>query len=149
MKEIFKNIINNKDYELKDILNKIYEAYIKNKITKEDRDELENEARKEADPKNSYANQTDLINQLFERVAKLEEKVFAPKPTSPDGSYEEEEDKEEIIEEEYLEYVQPTGAHDAYKVGDKILFNNKKYICQMNGCVWDPMTYPQAWEIVE
>lgn len=46
-------------------------------------------------------------------------------------------------------YVQPSGAHDAYKVGDKITFSGKRYRCKMDGCVWDPITYPAAWEYVE
>ena len=50
--------------------------------------------------------------------------------------------------EEYPEYVQPTGAHDAYNTGDKITYNGKKYICKINGCVWDPDTYPAGWEEV-
>lgn len=50
--------------------------------------------------------------------------------------------------EEYPEYKQPTGAHDAYKTGDKITYNGKKYVCKMNGCVWSPETYPSAWEEV-
>ena len=35
MYEIFKNILNGKDYELVDILNKIDEYYIKSKLSKE------------------------------------------------------------------------------------------------------------------
>ena len=34
-------------------------------------------------------------------------------------------------EEEYPLFVKPSGAHDAYKEGDKITYNNKK-ICMQN-----------------
>lgn len=48
--------------------------------------------------------------------------------------------------EEWPEFVQPTGAHDAYNTGDKITFNGAHYVCKMNGCVWSPDEYPAAWE---
>lgn len=51
--------------------------------------------------------------------------------------------------EEYPEYKQPTGAHDAYKTGDKITYNEKHYECIFNGCVWNPDDYPQGWKEVE
>ena len=53
------------------------------------------------------------------------------------------------VTEEYPPYVQPTGAHDAYNTGDKVTYNGQRYICRMDGCVWDPDTYPAAWERVE
>ena len=53
------------------------------------------------------------------------------------------------VQEEYPEYVQPSGAHDAYNTGDKMTYTDgKRYICQMDGCVWNPDTYPQAWKEV-
>lgn len=48
--------------------------------------------------------------------------------------------------DEWPEFVQPTGAHDAYNTGDKITWNGAHYICVMDGCTWDPDTYPEAWE---
>lgn len=48
--------------------------------------------------------------------------------------------------EEWPEFVQPTGAHDAYNTGDKITFNGEHYVCTMDGCVWSPSEYPQGWE---
>lgn len=47
--------------------------------------------------------------------------------------------------DEWPEYKQPTGAHDAYHVGDKITYNGKHYTCLMDGCVWTPDAYPQGW----
>ena len=47
--------------------------------------------------------------------------------------------------DEWPEYVQPTGAHDAYHVGDKITYNGKHYTCIYDGCVWTPDAYPQGW----
>lgn len=48
--------------------------------------------------------------------------------------------------EEWPEFVQPSGAHDAYNVGDKVTYKGEKYICQMAGCVWAPDVYPAAWD---
>lgn len=54
---------------------------------------------------------------------------------------------------EYPEWKQPTGAHDAYHRGDKITFTDgKKYECiapEGVAVVWDPVTYPAYWQLVE
>ena len=47
--------------------------------------------------------------------------------------------------DEWPEYVHPTGAADAYIRGDKVTFQGRHYICQMDGCVWSPADYPAAW----
>lgn len=146
MKDIFENVINHGEFELKDMLDKIDESYIKNKLTKEQKENLEELARAKAKPENSYAEAMVLIDQLFERVAKLEAAVFVEEPVEPEEG--ETGEGEEIVVDEYPEYVQPLGAHDAYKVGDKVTFNNKKYICKIDGTNWDPVTYPAAWEEV-
>ena len=136
MYEIFKNILNNKKYELVDILNKIDEFYIQDSLTKEQKEELEEEARKNANPINSYADLQTQIDKLADRITALENKQEST------GS-------EEPAEEEYPEYVQPTGAHDAYKVGDKITYNGKHYECIYDGCVWTPDAYPAGWKLIE
>lgn len=48
--------------------------------------------------------------------------------------------------EEWPEFVQPTGAHDAYNTGDKVTYNGAHYVCKTDGCVWSPDDYPAAWE---
>lgn len=48
--------------------------------------------------------------------------------------------------EEYPEFKQPTGAHDAYKKGDKVLFNNKKYESLIDNNVYSPEAYPAGWK---
>lgn len=44
------------------------------------------------------------------------------------------------------DFVQPTGAHDAYNTGDKITFEGKRYICQMDNCAYSPSAYPAGWK---
>lgn len=48
--------------------------------------------------------------------------------------------------DEWPEFVQPTGSHDAYNKGDKVTFNGERYICLMDACTWSPSDYPAAWE---
>lgn len=124
--DALKDVILNTSFKLEDILDKIYIMYSKDKLSKEEMEELEALARENAKVENSYAPLQEQIDKLY---ADLEE------PTEP--------------VEEYPEYIQPTGAHDAYNTGDKITYNGKKYICKINGCVWTPDAYPQGWELVE
>lgn len=46
--------------------------------------------------------------------------------------------------DEYPEWVQPTGAHDAYNTGDKVSYNDKHYICTVDANVYAPGVY--GWE---
>ena len=138
MYEIFKNVLNNRNYELVDILNKIDEFYIQDSLTKEQKEELEEEARKNANPVNSYADLQTQIDKLADRITILENKL-SNSGTGVEGAE----------KDEYPEYVQPTGAHDAYKIGDKITYNGKKYECIYDGCVWTPDAYPAGWKLIE
>ena len=43
--------------------------------------------------------------------------------------------------DEYPEWVQPTGAHDAYNIGDKVTYNGQHYVCTSDGNVYAPDVY--------
>lgn len=133
MLNAIKSVINNKDYKLEEILYKINKMYIESRISEEEKAELDNLARENARAEKSYDIQKQL-DEIRARVEALENKDTA-------------EDTAESAEE-YAEFKQPTGAHDSYKVGDKITYNGKKYICKLDNCVWSPDTYPQGWEEV-
>ena len=48
------------------------------------------------------------------------------------------------------EFVQPTGAHDAYKKGDKVKFEGKAYESLIDANAYSPSAYPAGWkEITE
>ena len=48
---------------------------------------------------------------------------------------------------EYPEWVQPTGAHDAYNKGDKVSHNEKHWISLVDANVWEPSeSVPMLWE---
>lgn len=139
MYKLIKEQIENDDYKLEAMLDKIYTLYAKNKLTKEKMEELETYAREKANPKNSYAPLQEQIENIYNELANIKsrlnnlEQAGTEEPTEPEPV------------DEYPEYIQPTGAHDAYKMGDKITFEGEHYTCNMNGCVWSPKEYPNAW----
>ena len=47
--------------------------------------------------------------------------------------------------DEYPEWVQPTGAHDAYNTGDKVSYNGKHYICTVDANTYAPDVY--GWDV--
>ena len=53
----------------------------------------------------------------------------------------------EVVEEGGApEWVQPTGAHDAYQTGDTVTFEGQEYTSLIDGNTWSPTAYPQGWE---
>lgn len=48
--------------------------------------------------------------------------------------------------ETYPDFVQPTGAHDAYKKGDIVRYNGKLYQSLIDGNAYSPDAYPQGWQ---
>ena len=51
--------------------------------------------------------------------------------------------------DEWPAWVQPTGAHDCYNIGDKVTYNGKHYTSTIDGNVWSPDAYPQGWEAAQ
>lgn len=50
--------------------------------------------------------------------------------------------------EEWPDWVQPTGSHDAYAKGDKVTHNSKKWTSDVDANVWEPGVY--GWtDVVE
>lgn len=144
MNKIIKDVINSKSYKLEEMLYKINKMYVEGMITEAHKTELDELARKNANAQNSYASADQRITDIYRRLDEIDarlnkiEGVEVETPEQPDQ------------EKEYPEYVQPTGAHDAYNVGDCITFKDKKYECTMEGCVWSPEVYPNAWkEVIE
>lgn len=147
MYEIIKAVIESGRYELADMLGKIDTIWIQGALTDDQRTELVELARGNADPTNSYAGVRQQLDSIFANLEDIAKEILAM--------------REDIAQlqggttlplpepDEWPDYVAPTGAHDAYKVGDKITFKGAHYICKMDGCVWDPETYPAGWEKTE
>lgn len=66
-------------------------------------------------------------------------KEVTPKKTADEETGEE----VEIVPD----FKQPTGAHDAYKKGDKVLFEGKIYVSNVDNNTWSPIEY--GWELAE
>lgn len=148
MYSIIKQVIEKKNYELTIMLKKINTLWAEGELTDEQREELIALARENADPKNSYASQQNQIVALFANMKEMSATIL--EVVARVATLEGEQVEPEEPSEEYPEYVQPTGAHDAYNTGDKITYNGKKYECLMDGCVWTPKDYPQGWqEVIE
>ena len=147
MYEITRNVIMSGNYELSDMLTKLSTLWVSEQITEEQYHELVTLARNNAIPENSYADVQTQINKLVTMVEanqieirNLTDRMIVLEGGTPEIPPE---------PEEWPEYKQPTGAHDAYYNGDKITYKEKHYICIMsNGsaCTWSPDEYPQGWE---
>ena len=47
----------------------------------------------------------------------------------------------EVSLDEFPEWKQPAGSHDAYKKGDKVTHNGKKWSSDVDANVWEPGVY--------
>ncbi|NLW06318.1 MAG: sugar-binding protein, partial [Pseudomonadaceae bacterium] len=43
----------------------------------------------------------------------------------------------------------PTGAHDAYNKGDKVIFEGEVYESTIDNNTWSPTDYPSSWKFPE
>lgn len=138
MYTIIEAVISSKVYELSDILKKINTIWLQGGITDEEKISLIAKAQENADGEQSYLPLQEQINKLFTITDSISDRV-----TTLEGG-------EVAITEEYPEFVQPSGKHDAYNKGDKITYNGKKYECVKNNVMWSPDVNPKCWkEVVE
>ena len=52
-----------------------------------------------------------------------------------------------LTDEGYPVWSKPTGAHDAYNIGDTVEYNGTLYESTINGNIWSPDEYPQGWKV--
>ena len=141
MYSTIKSVIESGRYELNDMLKKIDTIWLQGGITDEQKDELVELAREKADPAQSYAPLQEQLDQAFAKISALESRVSVLEAgETPEPAPE---------PEEWPQWVQPTGAHDAYNTGDKVTYNGKHYQSTINGNVWSPDAYPAGWQLVE
>lgn len=155
MYDIVYNVIEEGRYELADLLTKIDTLWIQGSLTDDQKTELVQLAREKAKPENSYAGIQKQVETLFANFAEIAKQVGTNTLEIANIKAKMEEQGTTIPEpepepgEEYPEYVQPTGAHDAYYNGDKITYNGKRYRCiapEGVAVVWNPDVYPAYWE---
>lgn len=139
MKNVIRNVIATKNYELADMLKKIDTLWVQGSITEEERMELIDLARENAEIQQSI----DILAKVEEhekRLAELEELVKNLTVNKEDT-----EDGEEVTEESYEEYVSGRWC----KNGDIFTFEGKVVKCiapEGVTCVWSPADYPEYWE---
>lgn len=46
------------------------------------------------------------------------------------------------------DWVQPTGAHDTYQIGDQVRYEGKVYESLIDNNSWSPAVYPAGWKII-
>lgn len=148
MFKIILSTITKGGYKLSEILDKIDIMWITGKLTNEERDNLIEKARTNATPESEYAPLMEQINEAFEQIEALTERVAKLEAGEGGEGGEGGEEPEPTSTEEYPEYVQPTGQHDAYRIGDKITWKGKHYECIRDYCVWNPDDLPQGWKEV-
>ena len=136
MYAVIKNVIVSRNYELADMLTKIDTLWVQGSITEEERAELIDLARQNAEVQQSI----DVMLKLEE----LDKRVKALEDAKADNS----EEAEEPEEATYPEYV----AGKWYYNGDKVTFEGKAYECIAHEgavCTWSPSEYPAYWQEVE
>lgn len=141
MFETFQTLINAGGYDLNDLTERIKTLYAMGELTEDEMEQLFEQAQDNAKPDDSYAPLADRVKAIEEWETIIEERLSKLESGSSTDYGEPEESGDE-----WPEYKQPTGAHDAYHVGDKITYNGKHYTCVLDGCVWTPDTYPQGWQ---
>lgn len=120
------------------LLGKIQRMYVEGELS-EDQYTALRAALTEAEPVKAYDTEAE-IDALWKEVRRIAAIIEAMPEPSPGP----EPDPEDIPE-----WVQPTGAHDAYMKGDKVRYKGVVYESLIDGNVWSPETYPQGWAVVE
>lgn len=136
----FRERIGTGNYSLTDILHNVDVMYAVGRLTDDEREELYAYARENAKPQ--YDCSTE-IESLWGAVRDIRTRLAALEGESPE--------KPEEPTDEWPEFKQPTGAHDAYYTGDKITYNGKHYICVIPenvACTYPPDVYPAGWQEV-
>lgn len=127
MFNVVKRVIETKDFELRDILNKINVLWVQGNLNDEQKAELISKAQGNA----NYKNSIDILKKLEElekRISALESKEVESEET-----------------EKADEYV----VGKWYYNGDKVMFDNELYICiapKGQVCTWSPTEYPDYWQ---
>lgn len=137
IKETFTRAIEGGGVELRTMLGRIDHAFASGMVTAEEHAELTELAQAKARPSDSLPPAEERIAALELRVAALEAATADPAPEDPEAV------------PEVPAWQQPTGAHDAYGVGDRVVWDGQVWESTVDGNVWDPSAYPQGWQLVE
>lgn len=133
------SVIRSRRYNLATLLDRIHYYHAAGDITTAQMEELIRAARECAADTLEIDAKTEILA-LWDAVHELQRKIAGTDtPPEDDGGE----------EPEIPEFIQPTGAHDAYNDGDMVSYQGEVWRCIMNNCVWAPDVYPAGWEKVE
>lgn len=138
MYELIKQVIESHSYKDSNALTaKIQRMYVEGELTEEQYTELRT-LLIEQNPVKTYDAEAeiDAIWVELRRIANIVDHMPEPEPEP---------------EPDIPVWVQPTGAHDAYQMGDKVHYpgaNDPVYESLINGNVWSPDAYPAGWKQV-
>ena len=152
MYNIFKTVIGTGRFDLNELVSKVDRYTVEGKITEAQRDELLTQARSYADPNYSFGSSwQDELLRLWAEVRALKAQIAELHPIEevPVDPEEPVDPEAPVIPpvNEWPDYIQPTGAHDAYPLGAKITYNNLHYISLIANNVWTPVAYPAGWQV--
>ena len=135
MYEMIKTVIASRTYtDSNALIAKIQRLYIEGPLTESQYTELRTMLA-EQNPVKTYDVEGELDRVWVElrRIASIVDSMPEPTP-EPEPS------------EDVPDWVQPTGAHDAYQKGDKVRYNGDVYESLIDGNVWSPDAYPAGWQ---
>ena len=135
MYEMIKTVIESRTYtDSNALIAKIQRLYIEGTLTESQYTELRTMLA-EQNPVKTYDVESELDRVWVElrRIASIVDNMPEPTP-EPEPS------------EDVPDWVQPTGAHDAYQKGDKVRYNGDVYESLIDGNVWSPDAYPAGWQ---
>lgn len=135
MFNVFKNVIENRNFELKGIIKKIDTLWAQSSITDDERAELISLAQSKANVQQSI----DVMQKLEEldKRIKVVEEMLANNNNNSDDT--------EVV---YANYE----VGKWYYNGDIVKFEDVLYKCVAPDgvvCVWSPTEYPAYWEVTE
>ena len=155
MFEFFKEQILAGEYDLLNMLERITAVYATGKLTTEEFAQLRSLAQEKADPIDSLAPLEERFDVILERLAAVTASVdalsarVAALEAGDDTEPGDDPETPEEPSESYPEWVQPLGGHDAYKTGDRVMYQGKVYESTIDGNVWAPDVYPAGWKEIE
>lgn len=116
-------VIQSGEYNLSDLTKKIDTLWLKSYLTDDERERLTKLAIEKANPDAGLPSFSERMAALEKRVSKLEGNLSSG---GDSGS------------SDWPEWVQPTGAHDAYAKGSQVTHNGKRYVSEIDANVWEP-----------
>lgn len=116
-------VIQSGEYNLSDLTKKIDTLWLKSYLTDDERESLTKLAIEKASPDAGLPSFSERMAALEKRVSKLEGNLSSG---GDSGS------------SDWPEWVQPTGAHDAYAKGSQVTHHGEKYVSQIDANVWEP-----------